>query len=105
MDDQAGAERKAEKIRKFLDENPHIYAAFEREALLVRARGFKHYSARTIIHYLRHRTAIGADPFKNFKVNDHISPTLARDFLDRHQEIPSKFFELRDAVVERIGGK
>jgi len=92
----------ASKVREYLDENPNVYWMFEREALRMWRRGFKHYSARTIMEYLRHNSALEADPTRVFKVNDHLTPTLARDFLDRHPEIPRKFFEFRGARVERV---
>ena len=85
------------KIRRYLDEHPHVYERFEREALRMWDRGFNHYSARTIIEYLRHQTALEADPEDTWKINNDIAPTLARDFLERHPEIPPKFFEKRTA--------
>lgn len=91
---------KAEKIRDYLSANPQIYEAFEAEALKIRDLGFEHYSSRMIIHYLRHMTNLEADPDGHYKINDHLSPTLARDFLNKHPEIPEKFFELRAAKVE-----
>jgi len=92
------------EIRTFLDANPHIYWAFEREALRVIEHGHAHYSARTIVEVLRHQSALEADPSKQFKINDHITPTLARDFMDRHPEAPAGFFELRGARVRRLKG-
>lgn len=93
---------KASKIRNFLDDNPHVFEMFEREAMRVWYKGFQHYSARTIIHYLRHMTAMEADPCGYFKVNNNLSPTLARDFLEKHPEIPVEFFETRKADVEKM---
>jgi hypothetical protein len=90
---------KADKIRGFLDENPHIFEQFEREALRMVERGFKHYSAYTITEFLRHNSALRADPDYIYKVNNNIIPTLSRDFMDAHPEVPENFFEQRTASV------
>ena len=87
------------KIRTFLDENPHIFARFEREALRMVSRGFRHYSAYTITEFLRHNSALRADPDYTYKVNNNIIPTLSRDFMDAHPELPKNFFEQRTAAV------
>lgn len=60
-------------------DNLHVWDAFVREAMTVRRRGFKHYSARTIIHSLRHHSAIH-EVGGPWKINDHHSPYLARLF-------------------------
>lgn len=75
---------------------PHICEHFERIALQMVARGFKHYSARTIIHVMRHHTDLH-DGTSAFKINDHISPALSRWFLGRHPELP-EFFEVRERL-------
>lgn len=63
----------------YLPENLHVYDAFEREAMRVVRRGFKHYSARTIIEVLRHNSAL-AESGGPWKLNDHATPYLARLF-------------------------
>lgn len=87
------------EVRTFVDENPELYRAFEAEALRIIERGRKRYSARTIVEWLRHNSAVQADPTGEFKINDHVTPTLARDFLDDHPEAPPRFFETRGADV------
>lgn len=61
----------------WLSENRHVWRAFEREADKVWSRGRRHYSARTLIEYLRHETAL-ADASADFKINNNIAPDLAR---------------------------
>jgi len=63
----------------YLPDNVHVYKAFERETLRVVAKGFAHYSARTIIEVLRHHSALteAAGPWK---LNDWHTPYLARLF-------------------------
>lgn len=68
----------------YLPHNLHVFDAFEREALSVLRAGFKHYSARTIIEVLRHRSSLAETPAAGWKLNDWHTPYLARLFLLRH---------------------
>ena len=92
-----------EKAVEVLRQNPQIYEDFERESMLIVNRGFKHYSARTIVHYLRHWTALHADPDSEFKINNDLSPFLARMFMCRNRDrIPKKFFEYRVSMADEV---
>ena len=66
--------------------NEPIYQQFESQALGLIAQGWRHFSARTIVeeirHYTRHREAGRC----SFKINDHLSPDLARAFVVRHPQ-------------------
>lgn len=64
---------------EWLPDNMHIYQAFVVEAIKIHSRGFKHYSARTIIHVLRHHSAI-SEIGGEWKINNNFSPYLARLF-------------------------
>lgn len=74
-------------------ENPGIYTAFVDEADRVKAAGFEHYSARTLIHVLRHHRAI-QDGSITWKIDNRISPYLARRLMRERPEYKG-FFELR----------
>jgi hypothetical protein len=63
----------------WLPNNLHVWNAFVHEAERVIARGFKHYSARTIIHVLRHHSAL-EEAGGEWKLNNNYSPYLARLF-------------------------
>jgi hypothetical protein len=63
----------------WLPDNLHIFKAFTREAIKVHEKGFKHYSARTIIHFLRHHSAL-TENNGEWKINNNHSPYLARLF-------------------------
>ncbi len=65
---------------QYLPDNTHVYFSFEREAKRVVARGFAHYSARTIVEVLRHHTALHEVNAGSRKLNDHNTPYLARLF-------------------------
>lgn len=83
----------------YLPENLHVYSAFEREALRVAGRGFKHYSARTIIEVLRHHSnlqQVGGP----WKLNDWHTPYLARLFALANP-LHADLFEFRVAKAVR----
>lgn len=68
-----------EEFRAWLPANVHVYAAFEREALRVIARGFKHYSSKTVIEFLRHHSAL-TERDSDWKLNNNHTPYLPRLF-------------------------
>ena len=82
-----------EEFSEWMLDNEHIWIAFEREALKVSNLGFKHYSARTIIEFLRHHSAL-QEKGSHWKINDHVTPYLARLFAAKY---PNKkdLFEYR----------
>jgi len=73
-------EQFSDEFLNWLPENAHIWIAFEQEAYKVIKAGFKHYSARTIIHVLRHHSALSERGLDGWKINNNISPYLARLF-------------------------
>lgn len=62
---------------EWLMANWDLFKAFEREANLVAVRGRRHYSANTIIEYLRHETAL-REINPEFKFNDRWTSSIAR---------------------------
>ncbi len=83
----------------FDTENPGVYSAFVAEADAVRRARFTHYSARTIVHVLRHHSAL-RDGSGTFKINDHISPYLARRLMRERPDQFAGFFETRASKSE-----
>lgn len=77
------AEQNKEQFSKefvaWLPTNLHVWVTFCDETFKVRARGFKHYSARTIVHFLRHHSAV-VESTGPWKINNNYSPYLARLF-------------------------
>jgi hypothetical protein len=67
-----------------------VYFAFEEEAIKIYSKGFKHYSARTIVHVLRHHSAI-SELNGEWKINNNHSPYLARLFDLQHPAIAGMF--------------
>ena len=78
---------------EWISNNEHIWEGFANEALSIIDVGFKHYSARTIVHVLRHHSAL-SERGSGWKINDHCSPYLARLFALKYPEHAS-FFEKR----------
>lgn len=86
----------------YLPENIHIYRAFEKEAKLAAARGFQHYSARTIIEVLRHHSAL-QESGGGWKLNNDNTPYLARLFGLVNPESASLFeFRVAKSVKHRV---
>ena len=78
----------------YLDENAHVYEAFEQEAIKA-AKVRQHYSARTIIEVLRHNSAV-SEKGGEWKLNDHHTPYLARLFAINNPA-HARLFEFRRA--------
>lgn len=83
-------------------EHEGLYLAFVAEAQRVKREGFKHYSARTIVHDLRHRTCV-TDGSLLWKIDNRVSPFLARRLM---REKPAEFgswFETRKSAADGEG--
>lgn len=65
---------------EWLNKNWHVYQAFSDSAIKVWNSGFKHYSARTIMEVLRHRSNI-REIDGDYKVSNNIIPDCARLFV------------------------
>lgn len=76
-----------------------VEALFERFALELIGRGFKHYSSDAILHRIRWHYHVEQGD-RDFKCNDHWTSHLARWFIARHPE-HKEFFELRALRHER----
>jgi len=72
-------ERFTTEFMDWLPDNLHVWDAFVEETMKIRRRGYKHYSARTIVHVLRHHSAI-SETSSEWKINNNHSPYLARLF-------------------------
>ncbi len=83
------------KFAGWLPDNFHVYDAFVLEAHKLIERGFDHYSARTILHYLRHRSALIQHSNDGWKLNNDYSPYMARLFDLMHPHLAG-LFEYRE---------
>lgn len=82
------------KDTDFDREHPGVYREFRAIAMQTRAAGFKHYSARTIIHVMRHHSGISMGPAGQFKIDNRVSPYLARRLAKDEPDL-ADFFEFR----------
>ena len=78
---------------RWLSENWSIWKRFESEAHKVYAMGRKHYSARTLIEFLRHETMV-READGEFKLNNNAAPDLARLYVTLYPE-RTGFFDIR----------
>lgn len=83
----------------WLYENLDIQRRLEAEALAVVNLGFRHYSAHTIIEYLRHHTNL-TDKTGRFKIDEKWSSSMARLFAHMHPQHKDLFsFRVRKHAV------
>lgn len=87
------SDRFREDFHQWLTANYHVWLRFRQEADRVRAAGWAHYSARTIIEVLRHESNL-REASGRWKLNDWYTPDLSRLYmaLDRGA---AGFFETR----------
>ena len=78
---------------EFHIDNPHIYKAFERQALLAIAKGRTKISAKLIINWIRWHEFLESNDL-SFKINDAYQAYYARLFVEIHPE-HSGVFEFR----------
>lgn len=74
------SEKFPDDFLEWLPENVHIFNDFCEEALKVIRRGYTHYSARTILEFLRHHSMTKEKSDSGYKINNVHTPYLARLF-------------------------
>lgn len=79
---------------QWLRENWHVWLRFEREAEQVWQSGREHYSARTLIEFIRHETFVREKGEGSFKVNNSFCPDIGRLYGKMHPD-RQDFFECR----------
>jgi len=80
-------------FNKFNAVNPHIYKAFEQEAMRAILKGRKKISAKLIINWIRWNEYLRSSD-QNFRINDAYQSYYARLFIYKHPE-HKDIFELR----------
>jgi hypothetical protein len=88
-------------FNKFNEENPHIFIAFEEQALRAINKGRNKISSKLIINWIRwHEFLQSSD--QNFKINDAYQSYYARFFIEKYPQY-NKVFELRKLRNEEDG--
>ena len=82
----------------WLLDNWHVFEYFEMAATRTWDAGFRHYSARTIVEVMRHRSNIREIGDKPWKINNDIVPEMARLYMILHPD-QDGFFEFRERAV------
>lgn len=82
----------------WLTDNFPIWERFEAESLRVIRSGRSHYSAYTIKEFIRHETLL-QETDGEFKLNNNLTPSLARLFALAHPE-HAGLFEFRSVGQE-----
>ncbi|MGL6123873.1 MAG: hypothetical protein ACRC1W_12855 [Shewanella sp.] len=75
---------------QWIQDNVHVFHAFAEQVFLVRNKGFKHYSSKTIIEVLRHHSAL-SDSGVVYKLNNNVTPYLPRLFDLMHPKCAGMF--------------
>ena len=88
-------------FNKFNEENPHIYKAFEDQALKAINKGRTKISSKLIINWIRWNEFLRTSD-KNFKINDAYQSYYARYFVSKYPEY-TNMFEFRKLRNEEIG--
>lgn len=90
-----------EGFQKFHSENPHIYKAFEEQALRAIGRGRTKISSKLIINWIRWNEFLRSSD-QNFKINDAYQSYYSRLFVQNHPE-HYEVFEFRKLRNEEPG--
>lgn len=96
-------EKFSQEFRDWLPKNLHVWDAFVDQTNKVIARGFSHYSSRTILHVLRHHSAL-VENGTMWKISDHSSPYLARLWGLMNPSFKDIFSTKRTPTVEKERG-
>jgi len=88
-------------FNQFNEDNPHIFQAFEKEALKAIKKGRKKVSAKLIINWIRWNEYLMSSD-KNFRINDAYQSYYARYFIKKYPQHQS-VFELRKLRNEEPG--
>mgnify|MGYP003642044345 FL=1 len=70
-----------EGFNEFNKENPHVYDAFEEQAIKAINKGRKKISSKLIINWIRWNEYLNSTD-KNFKINDAYQSYYARHFVE-----------------------
>jgi hypothetical protein len=90
-----------EGFNMFHKENPHIFKAFEQQALTAINKGRKKISSKLIINWIRWNEFLRSSD-QNFKINDAYQSYYARYFVEKHPEYID-VFEFRKLRNEEDG--
>ena len=88
-------------FNEFNKDNPHIYDAFEKQALKAINKGRKKLSSKLIVNWIRWNEFLKSSD-QNFKINDAFQSYYARHFVDKNPE-HADVFNFRKLRNEELG--
>ena len=88
-------------FNKFNEANPHIFIAFEEQALKAINNGRTKLSSKLIINWIRWNEFLRTSD-QNFKINDAYQSYYARHFVEKHTQY-ADVFEFRKLRNEESG--
>jgi len=89
-----------EQFQEYHEANPKVYELFCKFTNQVINRGFKNFSAESIINQIRWFTSIETTG-DVFKINDHYKPHYSRKFMKDNPQHEG-FFRTRSSVADEI---
>lgn len=90
-----------EGFEKFNAENPHIFSAFEQQALRAIGKGRNKISAKLIINWIRWHEFLNSNDI-SFRINDAYQSYYAREFVKKYPQ-HENIFEFRKLRNEESG--
>jgi len=90
-----------EGFKIFNQNNPHVFEAFEQQALKAINKGREKISAKLIINWIRWNEFLRTSD-QNFKINDAYQSYYARFFVEKYPEHQNRF-EFRKLRNEEAG--
>ena len=90
-----------DKFKTFHRNNPQVYELFKGFAFQAINKGFRTYSARTLIHLIRWHTSVETVDPEGFKISNNHSPYYSRMFM-RDYPLHSDFFKTHDIDCEEV---
>jgi len=92
-------EEMQEQVTKFHAEHPEIWDLFVRFSKEMIGRGYKAYSAQSVIERIRWEKDVGGDGTTSFKINNNYTAFYSRRFMRMYPEYEG-FFRTRHQVSD-----
>jgi hypothetical protein len=88
-----------EQFQKYNEQNPKVYELFCKFTNQVINKGFKNFSAESIINQIRWFTSIETTG-NSFKINNDLKPYYARQFMKDNPQYEG-FFRTRASIADQ----
>lgn len=99
MSDKTRMEQMREQCNEFHAEHPEVWDLFVRFTLEMINRGYKNYSAQSVIERIRWEKDAGSDGTSAFKINNNFTAFYSRRFMRVYPDHEG-FFRTRHQVSE-----